>query len=43
MRTLFVVTGGTLWRRDKLLPDRSDQKELCRNLVKIVNMPRKQM
>lgn len=35
--------GNSLAKRQAFLPDRSDQKELCINLVKIVNMPRKQM
>lgn len=38
MRILLMAGGATLWLRDKLLPNRSNLKELCRNLVKIVNM-----
>ena len=33
--------GETLWLRDRLLPNRSDLKELCRNLIKVVNLSSK--
>lgn len=34
--------GGTLWPRDRILPNGSDLKEHWRNLFKIVNMSSKQ-
>lgn len=42
MRTLLMASGGTLWLRDRLLPNRSNLKELCRNIVNIVDMSSKQ-